>query len=426
MSLRRMVESLLLAALGGALAGCSLTVNDFAVGSRDAGPDGNGECDPNAGDGGAPAAMGRLREIYSMGHFTCGLSIDGEAYCWGRGDQGQLGTGTCADRPWAQRVIRPRNVPVENATEISVGFDHACVVLDGNIHCWGDGAGGRLGCGSDEMDQTVAVPCSSGLDEGRAVFDVAAGYSHSCAVIAGGEVFCTGDPATIPDAVGHDGLIGSWRIVEWTTMMGGRTDVVLAGRELSCALTLERMACWTSTDTLVTASRNGVEVAGVPAMPFQADIGVSEGTASETDACMLSGDAASAALHCWGSNIHGVASPANAGSAFGAPNPVPGAPANPVDVDVGGGHACAVAEGAVYCWGRSDVGQAGPSAQVETIALPGGLTFVSVAAGVSHSCALANSGEVFCWGDNTYGQLGNGSIGGSSATPTPVMGVPQP
>jgi len=32
-----------------------------------------------------------------------------------------------------------------------------------------------------------------------------------------------------------------------------------------------------------------------------------------------------------------------------------------------------------------------------------------VAAGVTHTCALATDGSLWCWGDNSAGQLGIGS-----------------
>jgi alpha-tubulin suppressor-like RCC1 family protein len=47
-------------------------------------------------------------------------------------------------------------------------------------------------------------------------------------------------------------------------------------------------------------------------------------------------------------------------------------------------------------------------------------TWASVAAGSSHTCALATNGTLWCWGDNSYGQLGTGS-GGSQLLPTRVV-----
>jgi alpha-tubulin suppressor-like RCC1 family protein len=36
-------------------------------------------------------------------------------------------------------------------------------------------------------------------------------------------------------------------------------------------------------------------------------------------------------------------------------------------------------------------------------------TFMSLAAGLVHSCALTTGGDAYCWGRNTYGQLGDGT-----------------
>ena len=33
-------------------------------------------------------------------YYTCALSVDGEVYCWGRGEKGQLGYGGLGDRHW--------------------------------------------------------------------------------------------------------------------------------------------------------------------------------------------------------------------------------------------------------------------------------------------------------------------------------------
>ena len=93
--------------------------------------------------------------------------------------------------------------------------------------------------------------------------------------------------------------------------------------------------------------------------------------------------------------------------------------------DGNGGHACAVQNGQVLCWGENGAGEVGIYAD-DTQLTSGGsytrtpgvvfdldgnpLTGVSqVAVGASHSCALLNAGEhgsVVCWGDNSDGQLG--------------------
>jgi alpha-tubulin suppressor-like RCC1 family protein len=94
-------------------------------------------------------------------------------------------------------------------------------------------------------------------------------------------------------------------------------------------------------------------------------------------------------------------------------------------IAAGGAHTCALTgSGGAYCWGRDESGQLGvppPS----TICLPdqggfpcglvpfpvnGGLSFVQLAAGDSHTCGLTSDGSAWCWGSNSEGQLGDNSF----------------
>jgi alpha-tubulin suppressor-like RCC1 family protein len=52
----------------------------------------------------------------------------------------------------------------------------------------------------------------------------------------------------------------------------------------------------------------------------------------------------------------------------------------------------------------------------------GGLTFVSRAAGVGHTCGLTSAGAVYCWGQNILGQPGDGSFT-QKLVPTRVAGT---
>ena len=113
-------------------------------------------------------------------------------------------------------------------------------------------------------------------------------------------------------------------------------------------------------------------------------------------------------------------------------------------ISVGGGHACAIADLGVFCWGNNDQGQLGNGDPValsnfpdEPANLPtilGGAT--AIAAGYEFTCAVGGGsavaadgaavfpdGTAFCWGSNSSGQLGNGALGGSSSVPSPVSGL---
>lgn len=98
-----------------------------------------------------------------------------------------------------------------------------------------------------------------------------------------------------------------------------------------------------------------------------------------------------------------------------ADEPSPATPPPIYQVETGGDHTCAVAEGGlrVRCWGQNDLGQLGQGTTEvfgddETPSLGQDVTLsefgvvVEVAAGAYHTCARSRSGAVRCWG---YGDL---------------------
>lgn len=106
-----------------------------------------------------------------------------------------------------------------------------------------------------------------------------------------------------------------------------------------------------------------------------------------------------------------------------------------VDIGVGERHTCAVSgSGFVYCWGAADQGQVGARRAPECtnykatcVASPtlvtGATGALSVAAGLNHTCVLANDSSVKCWGDNSAGELGRGTRIASDARPASVKGL---
>ncbi len=94
-----------------------------------------------------------------------------------------------------------------------------------------------------------------------------------------------------------------------------------------------------------------------------------------------------------------------------------------VAVSARGQHACALDElGAAWCWGSGGWGQLGQSLMQDAwrpvpVTMPAGRTFVKIAAGYEHTCAIDDLGGAWCWGRNHVGQLGTNS---TTASTVPV------
>ena len=83
-------------------------------------------------------------------------------------------------------------------------------------------------------------------------------------------------------------------------------------------------------------------------------------------------------------------------------------------ITLGYAHACGLTPtGAAYCWGEADLGKLGRDTAVDEVTSPvpvaGGHSFVAIAAGTTHTCAIDVGGAAYCWGQNVYGNLGTGS-----------------
>ena len=96
-----------------------------------------------------------------------------------------------------------------------------------------------------------------------------------------------------------------------------------------------------------------------------------------------------------------------------------------IQVALGYEHACALrSDHTLWCWGANGDGQLGQGAtstqqqtMVEVTAL--GDTVTAITLGEYHTCAVKTDGSVWCWGRNWNGQLGN-DTNTSSSTPVQV------
>ncbi len=131
--------------------------------------------------------VGGVLEVVGGYGFTCARTSGGVS-CWGTSSVGQLGDGTSGVRP------TPGPVPVTGALGIAAGSVHACARLaDGTARCWGYNADGQLGDGSDISGLPVIRRIPVAVMALTGVRTIAAGSSHTCAIVEGGAAFCWGD-----------------------------------------------------------------------------------------------------------------------------------------------------------------------------------------------------------------------------------------
>jgi alpha-tubulin suppressor-like RCC1 family protein len=256
--------------------------------------------------------------------------------------------------------------------------------------------------------QTLPVQVSSAVQFIR----VAAGYDHTCGLAADSTAYCWGN--------GFEGQLGNGTTSNSLTPTPVSSALhfagIIAGFENTCARTAGGdVWCW------------GHDHSGDRASPVHLSQLPPLVTISEAyyHVCGLT---ASGQGYCWGTDGTGQLGDslaANSWSDASAGDSVVGG-LTFISIAAGSTHSCGVSSaGAAYCWGNNQgyqLGRYGTTFHNPTpTAVLGNLTFTSVYAGIDHSCALTSNGTAYCWGTGTYGQLGNG-YNNDSPYPSPVAG----
>jgi alpha-tubulin suppressor-like RCC1 family protein len=153
-------------------------------GDNTAGQIGNGGTG-TAGEPTAPVGLPPTADLDGGDAHACAAGRDGGVYCWGRGNEGQLGAGAFASAAAPVRVEVAPGTPLSGATRVATGGQHSCAVAAGALYCWGRGDEGQLGDDTNN-NRARAVMVATG------VVDVAAGSAHTCMYKADHTVWCWG------------------------------------------------------------------------------------------------------------------------------------------------------------------------------------------------------------------------------------------
>src|SRR5690606_455674 len=137
-----------------------------------------------------PAAYSaHLTRVAVGGRFACGEGADGKIYCWGANDHGQLGQGV-ANHQTATTPVAVRGPEGVRLSRPVAAYAQICAEGDdGRLYCWGRNNQGQLGTG-DMTDRSVPTPVSA--PEGVRLTNAAVGTQHTCAEGSDGHVYCWG------------------------------------------------------------------------------------------------------------------------------------------------------------------------------------------------------------------------------------------
>jgi alpha-tubulin suppressor-like RCC1 family protein len=343
--------------------------------------DGPEQCDNGAGDmwgcSSRPVAVLtelRFPSISAGGGFTCGVTTDNRAYCWGGNDFGQLGNGTPGDRSTPVAVAGTLSFQ-----QVSAGQFHTCgVTTDNRAYCWGHNYEGQLGDGSHvERSTPVAVAGTLRFRQ------VSADGHHTCGITTDSLAFCWG--ANSSGQLG-DSTLGTWRPLPVRVAGGHYFSQLDAGNNHTCAVTAgSRAFCW-GQGMYGQLGNGGTEGTTWP-MAVAGGLSFDRVTAGVWHSCGVTTDKSA---YCWGVGASG---------------------------ELGNG----TTTGPEFC----DLGQWGQFVcSTVPLAVVGGHSFAQVDVSMSLTCARTGANVAYCWGATSFGQLGNGErdYGVHRATPTPVLG----
>ena len=307
----------------------------------------------------APVAGGlRFRQVSAGSVYSCGVTIEYRAYCWGSNNFGQLGDGTITKRLKPVAVAGGRQF-----RRVEANFHHTCGVSypDSRAYCWGTNPYGQLGDGTTSERRTQVLVAST-----LRFREVSVGYFHTCGVTTDDRAFCWGR-----NNVGQigDSSTASRRLTP-SRVAGPRQFRQLdTGDNHACAVTPDHRAfCWGN-------GRQGQIGNGKAYLSFwpRAVAGGLSFDRVSAGSYYTCGETTSNRAYCWGWN------------------------------------------------GFGELGDGTKTQRLTPVAVAGGLYFAQLSAGNDHTCGKTSTNAAYCWGYNVFGQLGDGTNTNRS-TPTAVAG----
>lgn len=311
---------------------------------------------PRTSSSSTSAAYQKIRDTYSVvtaAYHTCSLTYSGEVYCWGEGEDGRLGNGGTGDS------ISPVEVPFPNhrSVDMIASYDaHNCAITDdGEAHCWGKNSNGEIGQGYDSS-YFVSPQEIQGFGN-EMVSAISVGEGFSCAVLENGTTYCWGKNDF--GQLGDGTTLNTNQVATPLTMPGAiQVTTISSGQSHSCAILQSgQVACWGRNnvgqlgDNSLT-DRSTPVLAQLPTLKdaVMIDVGISHTCAVMDDGTM----------YCWGLNANGQLADGTTTFQKQPVRSVLPQGKSAVLVTTGEAHTCLLtADTMIYCIGSNSDGQLG-------------------------------------------------------------------
>jgi len=286
-----------------------------------------------------PIRGGFRWQSLATGGSTCGLTLTGEAYCWGANSSGQAGIGTFSPMETEPRLV----TSPDGLSWSAVGGSSCGVTAAGTGYCWGNNWGGNVGVGTLGGNFSSPTAVVGGLQW--------ASIGTQCGVTPAGVGYCWGENYNGVLGIGVGGFdalgqeLPTSRVATPTPIAGNHLwDGIWRASSHACGVTPTGDGyCWGDNfNNQLGTSEACTPIPGQARCitPYPASISVQAGpwkkvAAGDYFTCGLT---TSGTAHCWG---RGPAAPSGQWS----------------DIDAGAaGLACAIkaADRSLYCWSANN------------------------------------------------------------------------